>query len=187
LTTFAAHNDLRLFRLFHGDDASTDSRVAELVASYGFRTVAKTLTRFGMLPVRRALIDAAAATNPSWILFLENDIETVRPFPWSLFRHVASDRRVYCLRLYGRYKDGDRREPCLTFHKQGRQPVVWRTYRPGSQIGRIHWSAQPAITRTDELVAHHRRIGYESDRLTVRVTHNVANHVGRERTPERKC
>jgi len=188
LTTFAAHNDLRTFALFHGDDASSDPRVADLVAGYGFATVAKTLTRFGMIPVRRALIEAAAATGASWILLLENDIETIRPFPWDLFRAVARDRSVYCLRLYGRYKDLERRQPCLTLDKQTRRHVAWMPYRASepAQVARIHWSAQPAVTRTPELVAHHRRAGYESDRLTVRVRRNVVSHVGLERTPERK-
>lgn len=188
LETFAAHNDLRRFALFHGDDASSDPRVGDLVASYGFTTVAKTLTRFGMLPVRKALIDGAAERGADWIFLLENDIETVRPFPWDLFAYVAKDRGVYCLRLYGRYKDAARTQPCLTVHKRDRVYVKWEPYHgapESAQIGRIHWSAQPCVTRTPELRAHH-RTGAESERFTVRVKKNVVSHIGTERTPGRK-
>lgn len=188
LHTFAQHNDLKRFSLFHGDDASSDSRVCDLVASYGFETVAKTVTRFGMLAVRKAMINVAAERGAEWIFVLENDIETLRPFPWNLFHYVQRDQKVYCLRLYGRFKDAERKQPCLTVHKRDKSHVTWARYEGApepAQIGRIHWSAQPAVTRTRELVAHHRN-GQESEKFTVRVKKNVVSHMGLERTPGRK-
>ena len=189
LETFAAHNDLKKFRLLHADDASTDQySMRELITSYGFRTVVQTGERLGCTMVRWALISAAVRRGADWILLLENDIETLRPFPWPLFEYAAKQKTVYCLRLYGRFKDLDRRDPCLTTHKhRGHVPVQWRPFRgapEASQIGEIHWSAQPAVTRSKLLLDHH-RTGAEPEGWTVRVKKNVMAHIGWERTPGR--
>ncbi len=183
LETFAAHNDLSRFVLLHGDDASDDERVRLLPADYGFRTVVQTATRSGWLMTRRALIEVAATEAP-WILLLENDIETVRPFPWDLFAFVQRWPAIYCLRLYGQFK-GHKTEPCLSTHKRRRHtPVNWRPFKHApvkSQVGDIHWSAQPCVTRSADLLAHHRS-GIEPHGLTVRVKQNITVHIGVERT-----
>lgn len=184
LSTFAHHNDLRDFRLFHADDASEDPRVRHLANFYGFRTVVQNDTRQGWRITRPLLIEAAAK-ECEWILLLENDIESARPFPWALMRYVADRPLVYCLRLYGRYKDRARLDPCLTTHKRrGHVPVEWRPFRgapESSQVGEIHWSAQPCVTRRRELLELHRS-GMEPEAWTVRVKKNVMHHIGIERT-----
>lgn len=189
LATFAAHNDLKDFRLLHADDASTDPEAMRaLTLSYGFRTVVQTHERLGCTMVRWALISAAARRGADWILLLENDIETLRPFPWPLFEYVTKRKDVYCLRLYGRYKDLARLDPCLQTHKHKQhQTVQWRPLKgapEAAQIGDIHWSAQPAVTRAQDLLNHH-RYGKDPDALTVRVKKNVTAHIGAERTPGR--
>ena len=183
LDSFARHNDLSRFVLLHGDDCSDDLRVRELPNDYGFQTVVQTAVRSGWLMARRALLEVAASAAP-WIYLLENDIETVQPFPWSLFEYLQAFPDIYCLRLYGAYK-GDRTQPCLSTHKRrGHKPVAWRPFRDApvkSQIGDIHWSAQPCVTRREELLEHHRH-GTEPTGLTVRVKQNITVHIGLERT-----
>jgi hypothetical protein len=190
LETLAAHNDLSRFRLLHADDASTDhDQMRALVMSYGFRTVFQSHERLGMTMVRWGLVSAAVRRGADWILLLENDIETLRPFPWELFAHVEKHHpEVCCLRLYGRFKDAARRVPCLTTHKRrNHEPVRWRPFRgapEASQIGQIHWSAQPCVTRAHMLLRHH-QTSEEPDGWTVRVKKNVMAHIGVERTPGR--
>jgi hypothetical protein len=189
LSSLAAHNDLSRFDLLHADDASVDDRNDELAATHGFTTVVKTRERLGIASVRTSLIRAAKHRSASWVLLLENDIESVRPFPWPLFDFVRQQMpSVYCLRLYGRYKDREQQEKCLETHKhQGHKPVQWRPLRKapeGSQIGIIHWSPQPAATRMQELWAYHCGHG-DPDAQTVRVKSNVMVHIGAQRTPGR--
>jgi hypothetical protein len=189
LESFAAFNDLSRFDLLHADDASADGRNAALARQYGFKTVCQTSERLGVLCVRTALVRAALNHSANWVLHLENDIESVRPFPWDLFAYVKELPFIYCLRLYGRYKDRDKKEKCLETHKRrGHVPVRWRPIRrapESAQVGEIHWSPQPAVTRIQELWSLH-RTGQEPESQTVRVKHNVMVHIGMERrTPGR--
>jgi len=189
LETFAQHNDLSKFRLLHADDASTDQeQMLDLVKYYGFRTVFLSRERIGMRMVRWGLISAAVRRGADWIFLLENDIETLRPFPWELFEHVQKHPEVSCLRLYGRFKDAARTDPCLTTHKRrNHEPVRWRPFRDApeaAQIGQIHWSAQPCVTNAQMLLRHH-QTSEEPDGWTVRVKKNVVSHIGAERTPGR--
>lgn len=183
LSTFARFNDLRKFILLHGDDASTDPRILPLVHSYGFRSVVKNNDRQGWLWTRTKLLKKAAAKAP-WILYLENDIETERPFPWALFRFIEHKHDISCLRLYGAWKDRDRLDRCLTHNKDTGSPAIWKPFRYApekSQIGQIHWSAQPSVTRSQYVVDHHVH-GNPLGGYTVRVKKNVMFHIGVERT-----
>lgn len=183
LSSLVEHNDLSRFALFHADDASEDPRIVPLAQSYGFQTVVQNPERRGWLRTRTALL-RQAARDSTWILNLENDIESVRPFPWALFRFVRKNRYISSLRLYGRFKDRDKRQACLTRHKRTGMEVDWRPLRNApemSQIGYIHWSAQPAVTRSSDIVALH-RYGMEPSGYTVRVKKNAMVHIGVQRT-----
>lgn len=188
LRTFAAHNDLSRFHLLHADDASTDPRVPELAWAHGFRTVAQSRVRKGWLAMRLALFEASAK-RADWVLFLENDIEWLRAFPWPLFDYVSRQPNIYCLRLYGEFKDRHGEDRCLAFHKHGPRthPVKWRPlkYAPEpAEAGCIHWGAQPSVTRAAPLLDLH-RYGMECGDLTARVLDNVTAHIGIERTVPR--
>lgn len=188
LESLAAHNNLSRFALFHADDASTDDRVVPLVQAYGFKTIVRNKVRSGWLQTRTKLIRLAIRNKAGWILNLENDIESVRPFPWDLFRFVQTRTDVCSFRLYGRYKDSRKRDKCLTFHKQTRLEANWRPLRNPyelAQIGKIHWSAQPSVTRASALWDLH-RYGMDLSAYTVRVKKNVMVHIGVERTIPRE-
>jgi hypothetical protein len=185
LRSFAALNDTSRFELLHGDDASSDAEVPALATAFGFRTLVRPKSRQGWLPMRLKLFKKAIAKGADWILFLENDHEWVRPFPWALFEVVSTNDAIGCLRLQGEFKDRRGAEPHMVYHKSDRRkPVEWRPMTDApepAQITRIHWSAQPSVTRVDDLMALHQH-GMESPRLTARVVNNVTFHIGTVRT-----
>lgn len=185
LESFRAMNpDLSRFVLLHGDDASRDGTNARLAAEAGFQTVVEHRVRCGNLALRHAMIEAAAHFAP-WVLILENDIESVRPFPWPLFDFVSLNKKIYCLRLFGRYKDAAGADPCKVTNQWSRnRPVQWYTLADAperAQYGAIHWSAQPSVTRVVSAIALHRKNQRQLG-LTARVLENVMVHIGAERT-----
>lgn len=186
LESFVHHNDPSRFLLLHGDDAS-DEPVVALAQAFGFETVVQNYTRLGVNVTRRALMHAAAARRARWVLMLENDIETLRPFPWELFEFVRKNRQIYCLRLFGAFKDAAKTMACKPTHKwQPGVPIDWRPLRNApekAQVANAHWTPLPAVTRIREAVAIHE--GHRPDSLTVRVKKNAMAHVGIERTPGR--
>jgi hypothetical protein len=185
LRTFSEQNDASRFMLLHADDASEDPGVPALARAYGFSTVVTSTQREGWLPVRIRLFEQAQQRGADWVLFLENDQEWARPFPWALFDYIQERQQFYCLRLYGEFKARDRQEPSFVYSKLDRsKPVSWKRlkYAPEpAQACRIHWSAQPSVTRIEPLLKLHRN-RLESDDLTARVKENVTYHIGVERT-----
>lgn len=185
--TLAQFNDLSRFVLLHGDDGSVDRRVFPLVRGYGFKTVSSAGHKEGWRISRRKLFEVAEKRKVDWVLFLENDQEWVRPFPWDVFDLVRKDDRIYCLRLQGEYKDREQLDAHMVHHKVGprEKPVKWKPVKRApepTQVGAIHWSAQPSITRTYDLMRLH-RFGYQAPGLTARVMQNCTFHIGAERTP----
>lgn len=181
---FNAHDPRFVF--VHADDASPERReIRRLVKRHGYTTVLQGKRQRGAGACRTALLAKAAQWAP-WVLLLENDCEAVRPFPWDLFTAVASDPSLYCLRLHGVYKDAAAQEACLTVDKwsPSRPTVAWRPMPMApepAERARIHWSAQPSVTRSDALLlAGHR----ERERETARVVSNVFVHIGSVRSRE---
>jgi hypothetical protein len=186
--SFLQHNPfLDRFILLHGDDCSTDERLVPYVQAAGFATVMQTTRRRGWLTARTLLI-TAAAKRADWILFLENDCESLRPFPWMLFDCVAENGKVDCLRLYGDNKSEPPTDEnrCLAHNKITGKPVKWKKVKHApepAEMAHVHWSAQPSVTRAYQL----RRLHYDGTDLrgaTVRVLENVTSHIGVVRTRE---
>lgn len=192
VASFVAMNrDVSRFDLLHGDDASTTPDNQSLANAHGFRTVVRTNERKGMLQTRIALLDAAAHRGAQWVLLLENDCESVRPFPWAVFDWMQQFDGVYCLRLFGQYKDAHRKEPCKTSHQWIPESFVrWKAVRGAPErveIGSIHWTAQPAVTRMREAVGIHMGGWRPLKVRTMRMVDNVMVHIGGSaRTPGRK-
>ena len=195
LETLAAHNDLAAFTLLHGDDASADPRIVPLAQRYGFETVARPGERQGVMAMERALAKAAQARGCRWTWLLQNDWESVRPFPWPLFEFVAAEPLVYCLRLYGHQKDRGARVAGSAHQGKDGADAGWRRLSGAPEpveVGSIHWGSPPAVTRTDLLrwllkdAAKDRDARLKSGRLdymTARVVENVVYHIGEEKTP----
>ncbi len=174
------------FVLLHGDDASSDLTNCRLAQTHGFDTVVRHRARQGNLALRMALLNHAVRVA-DWILVLENDIESIRPFPWPLFDFVRAQRKLSSLRLFGKYKDREHLDPCLTTHKrQGHAPVRWTPARHApepAQVGLIHWTPQPTVTRSEQLLKLHTD-GIDPPGRTVRVKSNVMVHIGVQRTKD---
>jgi hypothetical protein len=199
VASFLAHNPfLDRFILLHGDDASTDERVVPYVQAAGFKTVwqpnkprpvhlsARQIME-RILKARAGLFDAAGK-RADWILFLENDIETLRTFPWFLFDCIAENGRVECLRLYGENKSEPPTDEnrCLAYNKITRRPVKWKKVKhapEAAEMAHVHWSAQPSVTRSFQLRRLH-HTGTDLQGFTVRVLENVTSHIGVLRTRE---
>lgn len=198
----AQHPERSRFLLLHGDDASTESGIAEIVQAAGFETVVQPKTRQGARTMRRLLFDAAQKRGAQWVLLLENDWEWVRPLPFLLFDQLVETRPdVYSLRLYGAYKGRNQTYPCSrrNLGEPRRSAVPWWPL-PGAmescEVGRYHWGAPPAVTRIGEAlsimrwVANSREPGDAAevkasgriDAYVARVTENVVYHIGEEKT-----
>lgn len=192
--------------LIHADDASVDPHVRRLAELHGFeRITSPTNVRQGGQRMRYLIVNEAARRQCTHVMILENDWESVRPIPWDAVNFSFSFRDVYCMRLYGVYRERDPvtgagRRACNKSH----MGKGYNTYDPGwkemsaevpmerLELGDVHWGAPPAITRIDEAVWLHedtrseaqiRRKCARFDWLTVRVTNNVFYHIGDDRTP----
>lgn len=202
LQTLAEHNDLKMFGKYHADDASHTVANNVLARHYGFKTLGGAGVKLGATAKKRHLIQAAKADGFGWLLLLENDWESVRPFPWDLYVACASSLNVYCLRMYGKYKEANDTRPAGATHagknnsdpnwqalpfltKENQAPYM-------AEIGDIHWAAPPSVTKIDVLeqlfdgAKHDRDVRMKSGlltRYTVRPVENIMNHIGVETTP----
>lgn len=193
--SLAAHNDLSRFVLLHGDDASQDGRNAAIASRHGFARIETGQQRLGVMQMERQLASEAAALGCDWTIILQNDWQSIRGIPLPLIGFCDGRRDIYCLRLYGRFKnEADRPAGDRHKGKDGR-PANWRPLDgapESTEIGDIHWGSPPAATRTDILVwllkdaARDRDARERSgliDTLTARPTNRVMVHFGTERTP----
>jgi hypothetical protein len=187
--SFLEHN-AEGFTLWHCDDASTDLRLRSTVQALGFRPLVYTHSRIGVTAMVRRTATELQAMGAEWMLLLENDWETVRPFPWQVFEAVKT--KVWAIRLYGQYKARDKQRP-VSAHHQGRNKADpgWQAY-DGYEIGQIHWGNPPSVSRVKDVVWLHEGASSERDAIlksgrisdrVARVTDNVVYHIGEEHTP----
>lgn len=197
LETFCALNDTSRFMLLHGDDASDGDDNLELAREAGFETVFRGQSRVGGQANRRAVVREAVHLGADQVLMLENDWESVRPFPWPLYEYAFARLDVWCMRLYGQFKEVGRR-PAGTLDAGRGVPAEWAPLAGApepAEIGHIHWGAPPAVASAEcvkwllestEKDGDAMRLSGRIDDLTVRPVRNVVYHIGEERTPEFK-
>lgn len=186
--TFATANpDLSRFDLIHGDDGSTDWHINVIAQAYGFTTVLSSSAPIGPIPFRAKLMDVARQRGAEWVLMLENDIESLRAFPFDLFDYIRQQKDIYCLRLFGAFKDAAGTDACLTVDKWRKNATVkWQALVGAPEpceVGQIHWTPQPTLTRMAEAWAIHHE-GARPALKTARVVNNVMGHIGLERTQD---
>lgn len=189
---------LQLIRL-QADDASKDHRVREVGQLHGFSQVNILKEPRGGQMMRALAIRSAKAAGATHVYILENDIETVRPLPIAFLAYAFADPEVYCVRLYGTYKERNNQRKCSPYHlgRGKNEPVLWHLYpnefNEPATIGEVHWGAQPCITRIEEALWLHTGTNKESDiwrkctqlqSKTVRLMDNVTYHIGEDRTPQ---
>lgn len=187
LRTLAEHNDLSRFALLHGDDASTKPHNRKLAKKYGFRNVYQSTIRKGCQTSKRELCKQA---KTPYVLLLENDWESVREFPWDVWDQVCV-ADVYTFRLIGKFKERGKRRVGVNHCGRNDAPAGWQDFCAGAQIGDIHWTSCPSVTRHKELMwllqeraesGSMRKSGEIQSRV-VRMVDNVFYHIGSDRTP----
>lgn len=189
-SSFIEHNP-EGFALWHCDDASEDSRIRQAAQGFGFQSLVYTHSRVGVTEMVRRTAAELQARGAEWMLLLENDWETVRPFPWAVFED-ARERGAWALRLYGRYKARDGQRPVRNYH-QGRSKADpgWQAF-DGYELGDIHWGNPPSASRVSDVVWLHDGVSSERDAIrksgkltapVARVTENVVYHIGEKHTP----
>lgn len=202
LESFTRFNAQHRLILLHADDGSGDDANHRLAFNYGFMSLVRSPMgkRRGGQAMRREIIDHAARNGATHVMILENDIETARPLPLEFLEHCFQISTVYCVRLYGLYKERGERRACGTTHYgkgKGKYNPGWvKFHNPQgepAEIGDIHWGAQPCVTSIKEAVWLHNDTTTESQirkkcaqltKLTVRTMTNVCYHMGEVRTPE---
>lgn len=192
--SFLEHNsDLSGFELWHCDDASQDSRIREAVGRTAFKPLVYTRERAGVTAMIRRASRKLMDVGAEWMLLLENDWETVRPFPWAAFQAVVDRGDVYTMRLYGDHKERGGVRPAGTRHRgrNGAQPN-WQRF-DSYEVGDIHWGNPPSVSRVEQVVWLHQGVSTEKQAIvksgmiqlrSARVVENVVYHIGESRTPE---
>jgi hypothetical protein len=192
IESFVRLNDVSRLKLLHADDASEDERICRLANECGFETVSRPSKRQGNMATIRA---AVAAADTDWVVILENDWESVRPFPWHSLKEIVARPEIFCLRLCGAFRDHVG-TPFSTIHVgRDKAPVKWEPFGSEMEVGSVHWGNLPAATRAAELdwllagATREKEVSVRSgklDLLTARVKENVFCDVGTLRTPEFK-
>jgi hypothetical protein len=216
IESFALHNTRgnpldvpgeHVVQLFHADDSSKDPYIRRTAANHGFELITKIHEpRQGGQAMRRQFIAAAKTAGCTHILVLENDWESVRPLPWDAIGFAFSFEQIFCMRLYGVYRERDpvtglgRRACGKTHYGKGKgihdpnwQKVMVPKTNEMLEFGDIHWGAPPNITRIAEAVWLHdgtksegaiiKKSAKIGPLLSARVVDNVFYHIGYDRTP----
>ena len=185
-------------KLYHGDDMSKTERNRVLARTHGFDSILQTTSRHGAHGMRqRMLLGVVKRCDPTHIMVLENDWESVQPMPWRAIQEAFAFDTTYAFRMYGEQKQLDGTRPAGPFHA-GRDLAdpKWANVLYGStecEIGSIHWGAPPCVVSTRELLYLHSGTTRDKqsmvksgkiDKMTVRVKRNVFYHIGYERTPD---
>lgn len=188
--------------IFYGDDASTDPKIHRLMANHGIKCIMRHNKRTGCSPSSEELINSVwAATEAPFMLYLQNDFESVRPLPLGVTQQIFDQRPdVGWIRLYGLNKNntikgGNPTDPRNKF-KPGQPLVEWKKLKiddENIEIGDAQWSYHPAIHRSEVLrklikgATRERDVGIAAIRsglLTARFMKNITNHIGiRKTTP----
>lgn len=198
IETFLEHNpgpDPR-FKLWHSDDASADRRVRALADEAGFEPLIHTDKRVGCTEMIRRTARKLEHQGAEWMLLLENDWETDRPFPWPVFEAVQARGDVWAMRLFGRFKERGDQLASADRHR-GRNGAIpgWERFEAAGEryeVGSIHWGNPPSVAKVRWVAWLHKKASREKDAIArsgkiaekvARVVPNVVYHIGFDRTP----
>lgn len=186
------HVDLERFVLLHGDDASATNENCLMAWKAGFKTVVRPPRRRGVCHMWSSLIARAARLDIDWIVTQENDWAWVKDFPFDIFEAIQADPGIYYMRFFGKFKEEGNKRTCGVMHSGKKIHPDWKEYKPGWEIGDIHWGFPGNATRIQEAVYltegikaenHCRKRSGAIDKLTIRPIDNYLNHIGFTRTP----
>lgn len=184
------------FKLWHCDDASKDRRVRALADEAGFKPLIYTDTRVGVTEMIRRASRRLEHDGAQWMMLLENDWETDRPFPWPVFDEVQARGDVWAMRLFGIFKErGDKLASGSRHRGRNGADPCWQHFEVEGElyeVGNIHWGNPPSVAKVKWVAWLHKKAKTEKDTISrsgeipekvARVIPNVVYHIGFERTP----
>lgn len=187
--SFAVHNAGRAdLCLLHADGGSQMCENVDLAAAHGFHTLVAPLAteRIGQMETLRIFLAEVTRQQIGWVVWLENDWESVVAMPSTAF---LDDADIETARLFGRLKFRDgKRAPAGRLRIGTTEPIVWQTDRPGWERGRAHWGAGGTIVRTSVLQrqAHQSRLKdvilAENNLVSLRPVENIMWSIGQDTT-----
>ena len=121
--SFISHNGRDQFDLYFGDDASTSDETHEFMESRNIPCLVKHKRRLGCSPTTEELINKAMGSSDNeYVMYLQNDFETVRPMNIRLIERIFEDQKVGWIRLAGIYWNNTEKEAHLYSKVNGRLP-----------------------------------------------------------------
>ena len=198
--TFAAHNKGRqdLVRLHADCSSGTPTLIGDyntnviLANDGGFGTIHAPAERVPQMVSFRQLIEEAALRGAEFVLWLENDWESVAPIPeldW--LRNFRDLDSIVTWRMFGARKMRENGPRAMAGeHRIGtKDKVDWRE-TPGSgwEFGLTHWAAGGSIATLAHLKSQIHRwrlkdvITAKNDLRTMRPVKNLMFHIGDETT-----
>jgi len=186
--SFDRHHRRRQMLRLHCDCGSghTEENVS-IAKAHGFTTLIAPDERIGQMATLKVFLEAVTKANCQWLLWLENDWETVAPLPSEQFlRNSGADT----VRLFGvkKMRSGPRQwagsRRILT-----QEPIDWQPDMPGWESGRAHWGGGGTLVKTEVLQRqiHQSRlkdvIKAENNLLSLRPVENLMWCNGLETTP----
>lgn len=140
--SFDRHHSARCDQLrLHCDGGSETGENVAIAKAHGFQTLVAPARRdrIGQMATLRIFLDAITRYACDWLLWLENDWETVTPLPSESFLHESGADTV---RLFGakKFRSGPRQwagaRRILT-----RERIDWQPAMAGWEAARAHWGA----------------------------------------------
>ncbi len=193
LTEITASSFIRLnpgrtdIELLHADGGSDTSENAEIAQRYGFRSLINPTARIRHMETVRIFI-REVALRADWMLWLENDWESVEPLPDQGFFRRATEQKVETIRLFGTHKMRDR--IAGEYRLGTKDKINWKPWtEPGWEWGRAHWGCGGTIIRTSLIAALANRENVKvimrerNEMLTLRPRHNIMFSNGEVTTP----
>jgi hypothetical protein len=199
--SFLEFNQPEDFLLFHADDASTDERIVPYMQANGFKTIIQNTTRVGCSPITDAVVqEVAKLTDPGTLfLYLQNDLESVRPLPIDQVRDLLVRPEITFVQLSYRsaaqkytkhikwMSEANRGGEEWVFGET-KHPVVYAGFKRGMgfqpSIAPIEtW--KPAASRNKKEREFRAKTEFR-DREMCRLTLPVFRHIGKWRTPDGK-
>lgn len=193
VTTFVEFNrDREDLVLLHCDGGSDTSKNVELAQAAGFRTLVapRPTARIGQLATLRYFLEFVHIARIPWVLWLENDWESVAPVPANPGRIGTGHHAT--VRLFGAMKFRGGHRARAGEHRIGTNDRIrWSPLdtAPGWEWGYAHWGAGGTLIKTSVLVEQARGATRLKDVITanpslasVRPVDNVMWSIGEETT-----
>jgi len=197
-------HQLDRFNFYYADDASTTDENVRIADGYSFTQLIKNKKREGCSQTTAKLMSSVANEDfAPLILYLQNDMESVRPVPITALLMLLHDYpELGGVRLYGDFKTTSpyNATPIGTRHigVAGKPTIYWQDITPCPmteqfQYAYAHLALQPFVIKR-ELVPQVFKIpkkskdinqAYaETGKMTGRTLSNVFSHFGHTKTPE---